>query len=129
MKDKLRKLIVSKGYLPRKAFWKFAIPIYLLILIGRIILLLAMACGFMALFAMGGPYFIPLILGFLMGLIISTVWIVYLTIALITHIIRRLRDTDCNVYLSILYFIPVIGWIILIILLLMPSRRADQNNL
>lgn len=128
MKVKLLNLISAKGYLPRKAFWTFAIITCLLLILGLVILFLSLSAGFTMMFAIGGPYFVPLLLGFIIGVSISTIWNIYLTIAMVTHIIRRLRDANFSPYLSSLYFIPFIGWLILIILLLIPSRRESTTN-
>ncbi|MBL0691337.1 MAG: DUF805 domain-containing protein [SAR324 cluster bacterium] len=40
--------------------------------------------------------------------------------------IRRLHDTNKSGWLVLIYFIPIVGWIIMTVLMLLPSRLESK---
>lgn len=110
MKTFLQELIKwkdFKGRTNRKDFWTFNISIFLVFLLFG---LLTQLLGHSAIF----------------GTLALIFWVLTL-IPVLSSIVRRLHDIGSSGLLVLVYFIPILGQLILLVLLLAKSKESESR--
>jgi uncharacterized membrane protein YhaH (DUF805 family) len=63
----------------------------------------------------------------ILGIILFVIFMTAATIAGFTCMIRRLHDTDRTGWLCLLYFVPVVGWIVLLIFMFLDGTKGENQ--
>lgn len=72
---------------------------------------------------------ISVVLGFFgkVGSVVSTLYMIAVLVPAIAVTVRRLHDTNRSGWWILLWFIPIIGWIVLIVFLALDSEAGDNR--